>query len=69
MAPTGIPTDIQQLLQNATQQILKEQDVRSKLTSLDLTPVGSTAEQGAKRLKQDTQKWTAVVKRIGLQSQ
>jgi len=69
MAPKGIPANIQQLLQNATQQIVKEPDVRSKLTSLDLTPVGSTVEQGAERITQDTKKWTAVVKRIGLQSQ
>ncbi len=69
MAPTGTPQAVLDTLQQAVQDALKEQSIRDKLTSLDLTPVGSSAAQASARLKQDTQKWTAVVKRIDIKPQ
>ncbi|HEY9279420.1 MAG TPA: tripartite tricarboxylate transporter substrate binding protein [Eoetvoesiella sp.] len=66
MAPTGTPQTVLDTLQKAVQEALKEQDMRDRLMLLDLTPAGSTPEQARTRLKQDTEKWGAVVKRMDL---
>lgn len=65
-APTGTPQSVADTLQNAVLEILKDQDVRDKLMSLDLTPIGTTSDEARNRLKKDTEKWTAVVKRIDM---
>ncbi|OVZ59305.1 receptor [Pigmentiphaga sp. NML080357] len=66
MAPKGTPAAVVQALQQAVTAALKEEPVRQRLTSLDLTPVGLTGSQAEETLKRDTAKWAEVVKRIDI---
>jgi len=66
MAPSATPAALLQTLQRTVSEILNEESVRQKLTSLDLTPVGSTGREAEATLRRDAQKWADVVKRIDI---
>lgn len=69
MAPKDTPAAVVQALQQAAAAAMKDETVRQRLTSLDLTPVGEVGAEAAATLKRDTVKWEAVVKRVGIKAE
>lgn len=68
-APAGTPRDIVMKLNTELNRILQMPDVRERLISQGLIPIGGTPEQLAARMKSDYQKWGAVVRKIGLKAE
>ncbi len=68
-APAGTPRDIVMKLNSELNRILQMPDVRERLISQGLIPIGGTPEQLAARMKADYEKWGAVVRKIGLKAE
>ncbi|CAG9180148.1 Bug family tripartite tricarboxylate transporter substrate binding protein [Cupriavidus pampae] len=62
VAPAGTPRPIVMKLNRAIDQILKSDDVKSKLVQLGVEPVGGTPEDFAKLIQVEHDKWGAVIK-------
>jgi tripartite-type tricarboxylate transporter receptor subunit TctC len=65
LAPAGTPKDIVTRLNADIVKILRQPDVRERLTSLGADVVGNTPEQFAAFLKADAAKWARIVKESG----
>jgi tripartite-type tricarboxylate transporter receptor subunit TctC len=65
-APAGTPSDIVAKLNAKINDILRMPDVRTRLISLGLYPIGGSPENLAARMKSDYKKWGTVIRRIGL---
>jgi tripartite-type tricarboxylate transporter receptor subunit TctC len=61
-APAGTPKDVVQRLNAEIVKILKMPDVRERLESLGLDPVGNTPDEFAAFQKAEIAKWAKVVK-------
>ena len=64
-APAGTPPDIVQKLNDAINAILKMPDIRERLESLTLEPVGGTPQQFTEYVRAEVVKWGVVVKETG----
>lgn len=60
--PAGTPAPIVKTLQDDVIRIVKLPDVRERLKTLELDPVGSTSEEFARLVAADIARWTAVAK-------
>lgn len=65
--PAGTPAPIAAQLQQALADVLKEDDVRQRLTDLGAQPIGSTPAEFAAFLKKEDAKWGGVVKKGNIQ--
>ena len=65
-APAGTPREIVMRLNAEINRILNLDDIRGRLISQGLIPIGGTPEGLAERMKSDYVKWGKVVKDIGL---
>ncbi len=65
--PAGTPAPIAAQLQQALAEVLKEDDVRQRLTDLGAQPIGSTPAEFAAFLKKEDAKWGGVVKKGNIQ--
>ena len=65
--PAGTPAPIAAQLQQALAEVLKEDDVRQRLTDLGAQPIGSTPAEFAAFLKKEDTKWGGVVKKGNIQ--
>mgnify|MGYP006147047849 CR=1 FL=1 len=61
--PAGVPADVAAKLQQALQDVLKEDDVKQRLADLGAQPIGSTPAEFAAFLKKEDSKWGEVVKK------
>ena len=61
--PAGTPAPIAAQLQQALVEVLKEDEVRQRLTDLGAQPIGSTPAEFAAFLKKEDAKWGEVVKK------
>ena len=61
--PAGVPAPIATKLQQALQDVLKEDEVKQRLADLGAQPVGSTPADFAAFLKKEDAKWGEVVKK------
>ena len=61
--PAGVPAPIATKLQQALQDVLKEDEVKQRLANLGAQPVGSTPADFAAFLKKEDAKWGEVVKK------
>ena len=61
--PAGVPAPIATKLQQALQDVLKEDEVKQRLADLGAQPVGSTPSDFAAFLKKEDAKWGEVVKK------
>jgi tripartite-type tricarboxylate transporter receptor subunit TctC len=68
-APAGTPREIVTKLNAEINRILNTDDVRERLVSQGLIPIGGTPERLARRMKADYVKWGKVVKDIGLKAE
>ena len=65
-APAGTPIAAVNKLAAAAADAIKESDVATRLAELSLTPVGSTPEEMARYLKQDSERWTRAIAGSGV---
>jgi tripartite-type tricarboxylate transporter receptor subunit TctC len=65
-APAGTPRDVIQRLQTEIARIVTLPDVRERFMATGLEPVGSTPGELAARMKVDYEKWSGLIRRIGL---
>ncbi|MDR2154885.1 MAG: tripartite tricarboxylate transporter substrate binding protein [Burkholderiaceae bacterium] len=65
LAPAGTPPAIVQRLQDEVIKIVALPEVREQLERIDYEPIGSTAEQLAATIAEDTARWRKVVKDTG----
>jgi tripartite-type tricarboxylate transporter receptor subunit TctC len=65
LAPAGTPPEIVQKLNTAFNHALQAPDVRERLASLTLEPIGGTPQQFADYLATEIAKWGEVVKQTG----
>ena len=61
IVPTGTPKEIVALLQREIVDILALPDVKERLATLGLDPVGSTPEQFTTQMKLEMEKWAKVI--------
>ena len=61
--PAGVPATVATRLQQALQEVLKEDEVKQRLADLGAQPVGSTPAEFAAFLKKEDAKWGEVVRK------
>ncbi len=64
-APAGTPPEIVQKLNDAMNRILKMPDVRERLESLTMEPIGGTPQQFTEYVRAEVVKWGNVVRQTG----
>jgi tripartite-type tricarboxylate transporter receptor subunit TctC len=62
VAPTGTPPAVVKRLQDEVIAIMKLDDIRNRMSSHDVTPVGSTSEEFARIIARDLARWSEVAK-------
>jgi tripartite-type tricarboxylate transporter receptor subunit TctC len=67
MAPAGTPPDVIALLNKAVNEALKSEDLVRQMQLQGLEPLGGTSDEFARRIKEDTARWDAVLKASGLE--
>jgi tripartite-type tricarboxylate transporter receptor subunit TctC len=60
VAPTGTPREIVELLNRQIAKILAMEDVKQRLQTLGLDPIGSTPDEFAGKIRKDFDAWTKV---------
>jgi tripartite-type tricarboxylate transporter receptor subunit TctC len=65
VAPAGTPKEIVTTLNTEINRIIKQPEMKDKLSALGIEPVGTTPEQYAQYIKSEKTKWTKVVKESG----
>jgi tripartite-type tricarboxylate transporter receptor subunit TctC len=60
--PTGTPADIVALLNRETNAVLQQADVKEKLLTLGIIPIGGTTESAQARVPAELTKWANVIK-------
>jgi tripartite-type tricarboxylate transporter receptor subunit TctC len=68
-ARAGTPPEIVKILNQALQEILAEQDTKTRLLDLGIEARASTPEEISARLKSDIDKWRAVIEKAGVERQ
>ena len=66
VAPAGVPGDIVTRINSAIVASLKAPDVLQRLGSLGYEPIGGTADDFAKTIREDIAKYAGVVKKAGI---
>ena len=65
LAPAGTPADVLGLLNAHIAKIMQAADMKQRLTAEGLLTVGSTREQLAAHIRNETTKWAKVIKQSG----
>lgn len=68
LAPAGTPAGIVRRLHGEIQRALAQAEVREALRRLDYDPVGSSPEQLAHTIEEDTARWTRLIQASPLQT-
>ena len=68
-APLGTPAAVVARLNAEINKALSSPDVRERLLGLGLFPLGGTPEALAVRMKEDYEKWGAIIRKLGLKIQ
>jgi len=69
LAPAGTPTEIVNKLNGEIVAILKQQDIRTRLSHEGAEPVGNTPQQFGAFIRSEIAKWAAVIKAAGLRAE
>jgi tripartite-type tricarboxylate transporter receptor subunit TctC len=69
VAPPATPTSISSKLSGAVARVVEQQEFRRRLTELQAEPLGNTPGEMAEVIRQDTERWAAVIRaaRISVQ--
>jgi len=62
VAPPGTPRDTAARVSGALAKALADPEVRKRLAALQAEPVGNTPEEMAEVIRQDTERWSGVIK-------
>jgi len=65
LAPAGAPADILVLLNSHIAKIMQAPDMKQRMAAEGLVAIGSTREQFAAHIKEETAKWARVIKASG----
>ena len=66
IAPAGMPPALLQKISTDIGQVVRSAEVVARMQQLGMEPVGSTAEQYTAQIRQDIDKWAAIVKSAGI---
>lgn len=66
LVPAGAPADVVARLNREMNVALRDADVRARLNSAGLDPVGGSAEVFRDLIQSESEKWGAVIRRIGV---
>ena len=69
MAPAKLPKEIQQRLNQLTQQTLSKSEIRAKLMGGGLEPNPGTPEELARFIQQESSKWRKIVQQSGAKAE
>lgn len=67
-APAGTPLAIVRKLQGEIAKILQIPEIRERMTSIGIDPIGSTPEELAAQLQKDLSRWTKVARTAGVKA-
>lgn len=62
IVPKGTPADVVKKIQQDTAKVLAMKDVKDKLASVGMQPVGNTPEEFQKSIKEESKQWAKVIK-------
>ena len=62
VAPPGTPRDTATRISSAMAKALQDPEVRKRLAALQAEPVGNTPGEMAEVIRQDTARWSGVIK-------
>lgn len=65
IAPANVPREIVQRLNTAVSTVLKQPDIREKLSSQGIDPDSNTPEEFARMIAAEVEKWARVVRESG----
>lgn len=66
IGPAGMPPGLLQKISADIGQVVRSAEVVSRMQQLGMEPVGSTSEQYTAQIRQDIDKWAAIVKSAGI---
>jgi tripartite-type tricarboxylate transporter receptor subunit TctC len=66
IAPSGLPPALLHKISADIAQVVRSADVQARAAQLGLEPVGSTSEQYTAQIRQETDKWAALIKAAGI---
>lgn len=66
IGPAGMPLALLQKLSADIGQVVRSAEVVSRMQQLGMEPVGSTSDQYTAQIRQDIDKWAAIVKSAGI---
>lgn len=66
IGPAGMPSALLQKLSADIGQVVRSAEVVSRMQQLGMEPVGSTSDQYTAQIRQDIDKWAAIVKSAGI---
>jgi tripartite-type tricarboxylate transporter receptor subunit TctC len=66
IGPAGMPPALLQKLSADIGQVVRSAEVVSRMQQLGMEPVGSTSDQYTTQIRQDIDKWAAIVKSAGI---
>jgi tripartite-type tricarboxylate transporter receptor subunit TctC len=66
LAPAGTPPEVVKKLNAAVVEVLRTNEIKTKLVDQGAEVVGDSPEEFTKFLREDTDKWTKVVKDAGI---
>jgi len=69
LAPAGTPPAIIDRMQRDVANALRQDDVKTRMTELGATPVGSTSKEAEAFLRSELARWADVAKRVGIKPQ
>jgi len=62
IAPAGTPKDVIEKIQRDTAKVLAMPDVKKRIETIGMTPIGDTPEEFKKAIKEESDYWAKVVK-------
>src|SRR5258706_1118168 len=66
VAPPGTPVAVARRLSGVLTKVIDDAEVRRRLVDLQAEPAGSSPDQMAQTLRQETERWTEVLRRAGI---
>jgi len=69
LAPAGTPSAIIDRMQREVAAALRQDDVKTRMTELGASPVGSTPKEAEAFLRSELARWADVAKRVGIKPQ
>lgn len=67
--PAGLPEDVRDKIQREVSRIVSLPDVKERLPQIGLEPVGSSSAEFGRTVRDDLEKWTAIIREIGIKPQ